>query len=293
MTARQPQILSPLPAHARFLRLNLRAGADPKPVLKQLAAAGPDTTVVTGLGPGLIKALGASIEGMRPFPAISGPAVEVASTQSDLWFWICGTDRGEIAKTGNRITRLVSAAFAPAAMTDAFEHDGGRDLTGYVDGTENPQDEDAVDAAIVQGAGPGLDGASFVAVQRWMHDLAFFASHSETERDDMIGRRIADNEEFDEAPASAHVKRAAQESFDPEAFIVRRSMAFTDQGGDGLMFVAFGKSLDAFETILRRMAGEEDGIIDSLFTFSRPVTGGYYWCPPVANGKLDLSALGL
>ena len=44
---------------------------------------------------------------------------------------------------------------------------------------------------------------------------------------------------------------------------------------------------------MERMAGLEDGIPDALFTFSRPVNGGYYWCPPLKDGRLDLSLLGL
>lgn len=292
MTPSQPAILAPVPAHARYLTFNARAGADPKPVLKNLAAVGLSPDTVLGFGPGLLRGLGASIPGLRPFPSISGSGIEVPSTQSDLWVWNGGDDRGEIAKTGNAITAALSPAFDRADLTDGFMHDGGRDLTGYEDGTENPEGDAAAAAAIVQGSGPGLDGSSFVAVQRWVHDLAHFASHSEAERDDMIGRRIADNEEFEEAPASAHVKRSAQESFEPEAFMLRRSMPFSGVDGDGLMFVAFGKSLDAFEAVLRRMVGEEDGITDALFRFSRPVTGGYYWCPPWVGGRLDLSAIG-
>ena len=34
----------------------------------------------------------------------------------------------------------------------------------------------------------------------------------------------------------------------------------------GLMFVAFGKSLQAFEQQMRRMAGQDDGIVDAMFT---------------------------
>ena len=59
------------------------------------------------------------------------------------------------------------------------------------------------------------------------------------------------------------------------------------------MFVAFGRTLDAFEAQLTRMAGREDGIVDGLFRFSKPVSGGYYWCPGVGNDKLDLRALGV
>ena len=176
---------------------------------------------------------------------------------------------------------------------DGFKFDRGLDLTGYEDGTENPQGDAALEAAIVGRAEPGLDGSSFVATQQWVHDLDHFEVMSQRERDNIIGRRISDNEELDDAPASAHVKRTAQESFDPEAFVVRRSMPWADADGEGLMFVAFGKSLDPFEAQLRRMTGQEDGFIDGLFRFSRPISGGYFWCPPISNGCLDLSAMGI
>src|SRR3546814_12549367 len=53
----------------------------------------------------------------------------------------------------------------------------------------------------------------------------------------------------------------------------------------------FGFSLDAFEAQLRRMSGLEDGITDGLYRMSRPITGGYYWCPPLLDGRLALRAL--
>ena len=104
----------------------------------------------------------------------------------------------------------------------------------------------------------------------------------------MIGRWRSDNEELDDVPPSAHVKRTAQESFDPEAWILRRSLPWTGPHGEGLMFVAFGKTLDAFEVQLRRMAGEEDGVVDACFRFSRPLSGGYYWCPPIDGDRIAL-----
>ncbi|MCF8178401.1 MAG: Dyp-type peroxidase, partial [Sulfuritalea sp.] len=120
-----------------------------------------------------------------------------------------------------------------------------------------------------------------------------FDAMSGEEQDNAIGRRRSDNEELDDAPPSAHVKRTAQESFNPEAFVLRRSMSWTDGNAAGLVFVAFGKSFAAFEAQLKRMVGAEDGVTDALFRFTRPVTGAYFWCPPMKNGRLDLSSLGL
>ena len=178
-------------------------------------------------------------------------------------------------------------------MIDAFQYGPGHDLTGYEDGTENPKGNKAFEAAIVIGQGNGLDGSSFVAVQQWVHDLNRFESMSAEEQDNAIGRRKSDNKELTEAPLSAHVKRTAQESFDPAAYVLRRSMPWADETGEGLVFVAFGESFRRFEALLNRMVGTEDGIPDALFKFTRPISGNYFWCPPIKKGKLDLSALNL
>jgi putative iron-dependent peroxidase len=106
-----------------------------------------------------------------------------------------------------------------------------------------------------------------------------------------MGRSLDTNVELADAPPSAHVKRAAQESFEPTAFMVRRSMPYGTVGEHGLYFVAFGATLDAYERVLTRMTGHVDGIVDGLFQFSRPVSGGYYWCPPISGDRLDLRAL--
>ena len=143
----------------------------------------------------------------------------------------------------------------------------------------------------MHGAGPGLDGSSFVAVQQWAHDLDRFTAFSAIDQDHTFGRRKRDNSEIDDAPRSAHIKRVEQEDFQPAAFILRRSMPWADAHDQGLVFVAFGRSLDAFEVLLRRMLGIDDGICDALFAFTRPLTGAYFWFPPLLDGHFDLGAL--
>jgi putative iron-dependent peroxidase len=69
-------------------------------------------------------------------------------------------------------------------------------------------------------------------------------------------------------------------------------MPWASAEGEGLVFVAFGRSFDAFEAQLTRMVGGEDGVADALFRFTRPISGAYFWCPPMVEGRLNLSALG-
>ncbi len=281
----QPGILAPVPPCGRALTFRLALEADPRPALTQLRAHFDPAWGVVGFGEPLVRALDRTLPGLRGFPALSGAACSVPSTQAALWAQLRGNERGALFDASERVKALLGAAFVLDDAMDTFLYGGGRDLTGYEDGTENPKDEAAVEAALA------ADGSSFCAVQRWVHDLAHFNRHAPEARDAIIGRRRADNEELDEAPASAHVKRSAQESYAPPAFMLRRSMPWATAHAQGLEFVAYGRSLEAFEQVLRRMAGLEDGIVDALFSFSRPLTGGYYWCPPVKAGRLDLSRL--
>jgi putative iron-dependent peroxidase len=70
-------------------------------------------------------------------------------------------------------------------------------------------------------------------------------------------------------------------------------MSFATDKTKGLEFISYVAHLDTFGRQMRRMAGLDDGIADALFTFSRPVTGGYYWCPPVKGHVVDLTLLSL
>ncbi len=290
----QPSILPGAPEVARYLSFDLvpdAAAADVRDVILSLVI---DENLAVGIGEPLIKLWGAKVEGLRSFPALSGPGVYTPSIQHGLWCWLRGDDQGNLVHRANALCEAFSGLLQLRDTVDGFKHGNqplGRDLTGYEDGTENPEGAAAERAAIVGDEQSALAGSSFVAVQRWVHDLPGFAAMPETEQDHIIGRRKSDNEEIGDAPASAHVKRTEQESFSPQAFVLRRSMPFAGPDNAGLQFVAFGNSLDAFEVQLRRMVGLEDGITDALFRFSRPVTGAYYWCPPVRDGHLDLSAV--
>lgn len=291
----QVAILESVPRVGRYVFFSITSAlaSDIRLSLTRLATLADGVQVLVGLGSELVHLLGVQVPGLHAFKALSGAGVEVPSTPVALCCWLRGQDTGDLLQ----LTRQVQAALAPAMqldkVVDAFCYQHGRDLTGYEDGTENPKDDAAQAAALVQGAGVGLDGSSFMAVQQWLHDLDAFEAMSPLAQDHMVGRRRSDNEELEDAPESAHVKRTAQESFIPEAFVLRRSMPWVEGRQCGLMFVAFGCSFDAFEVQMRRMAGLEDGVVDALFGMSRPLTGANFWCPPMDNGRLDLRQLGL
>jgi len=282
----QRGILAPPPNAARHLFLDRRPDQEARALLRALDGLELDGRVV-GLGPTLLEAAGVRVPGARPFPALQGPAGAAPSTPHDLWVRVDGGDPGEVAA---RARGLALAGFDLAEALDTFQYDGGRDLSGYEDGTENPVGEQAEAVAFVTGAGPGLDGGSFLAVQRWVHDFGAWGRLDKPRQDATIGRERVSNEELVGAPDSAHVKRTAQEDFDPPAFLLRRSQPWVEGDRGGLLFLAFAASLDPFERQLRRMMGLEDGVVDALYRFTRPVSGASFWCPPARDGRLDLRA---
>lgn len=293
----QPGILPPIPTAARYVTFRMRAEADPRAALAALARRPLGDHTVIGIGRCVARALGREIEGLDELPALAGPGVTTPSTPRGLWCWLRGEDPGELLHRGRSLAAELAPAFVAEHAMNAFRYERGLDLSGYEDGTENPTGDEALAAAFVSGQGAGLDGGSFVAAQRWEHDLERLASYPPDERDRMIGRRREDNEELADAPASAHVKRTAQEDFGdvgvPDAFVLRRSMPFADDAGQGLVFVSFGRSFEAFSVQLARMVGEHDGVTDALFRFSTPESQAGFFCPPMRDGALDLRALGL
>jgi putative iron-dependent peroxidase len=294
-TSYQPGILEPVPAVARYANFVIPGeGTSAQAIKDALVRVAPlvnGSDVVLGLGPSLVAALDAQVPGLHEFPDFARDGLKVPSTPGTLWCWIRGDDLGDLLHLTRKVQKALAPAFAVRHVVDAFRHawsgTHGRDITGFEDGTENPEGDAATSAAI---AG---DGSSFVAVQQWLHDLDAFEKLTDEIANHHIGRNRVTNEELEDSPQEAHVKRTAQESFEPEAFVLRRSMPWMMNMQAGLMFVAFGRSFYAFEAQMRRMAGHDDGIVDAIFRISKPVNGAYYWCPPVRSGRLDLRLLGL
>lgn len=156
-----------------------------------------------------------------------------------------------------------------------------RDLSGFVDGTENPAGvEKRTDVAVIQ---DGVDaGGSYVFVQRWEHNLRQLNRMSVHDQEMMIGRTKEANEEIDgdDRPATSHLSRVDLKEEGKSLKIVRQSLPYgTASGTHGLYFCAYCARLYNIEQQLLSMFGDTDGKRDAMLRFTRPVTGGYYFAP--------------
>lgn len=286
MTQLQPAILSPVMMNGRFMVMNLKQCVDNKQLKDCLLNMSIDQYVIIGFGAALLKALSVQVDDYREFPDLHAK-VAVPATHGDLFVFVRDNEQGDVALKALSIKTTLCTFFDVQFQVNGFKYHGqpdgyGLDLTGYEDGTENPLDDDAK-AAVLRD-----NGSCFVALQQWQHDLNTFNGFSQELKDHTIGRRLSDNEELDDAPASSHVNRADQGKFDIDADIMRRSMPWANEHGEGLMFMAFCENLDRFEVQMRRMAGLDDGITDALFTFSTILNSGYFYCPAVKGDQLVL-----
>ncbi len=286
----QKAILQPVPLLSMHLSFRLKPKADKKQaadLLAKIFAACDGKRMVLGLGSKLCEQLSLiAPDALKPFSAPANSKVKLPATQHDIWIWLrsqvtdeAHLEQASLIEATRNLKNHLEPCFKLAEVNSCFRHGKGRDLTGYEDGTENPTGPKAQLAAFAH------DGSSFVAVQKWQHRWRKINSMSQHERDQTIGRERETNEELDDAPANAHVKRTAQEQFtlsdNTQGFSLRRSMPWHADGNSGLMFVSFGKNFEAFEAQLKRMSGSYDGITDAVFTMSRPISGAYYWCPPL------------
>ncbi|MEA1065629.1 Dyp-type peroxidase [Erwinia sp. HR93] len=165
--------------------------------------------------------------------------------------------------------------------THGFRWVEERDLSGFVDGTENPKgDEVRREVAIING---GVDdGGSYVFVQRWEHNLQQLNRMPVNEQEKLFGRTKQDNEEMpgDRRPDTSHLGRVDLKEDGKGLKIVRQSLPYgTASGTHGLYFIAYCARLHNIEQQLLSMFGETDGKRDAMLRFTKPVTGGYYFAP--------------
>lgn len=166
-----------------------------------------------------------------------------------------------------------------------FRYFDGRDITGFIDGTENPQfpDDRAEVALLSEDAGIFQDG-SFIFAQRYAHNLDKWKKLKVDAQEQVMGRTKLESIELEDEvkPANAHIARTVVEDEGGEEMeILRHSLPYGDGRGDqGLFFIAYTKDLKIIDAMLVRMFGTSgDGIHDRLLHFVTPMDGAYYFAP--------------
>jgi putative iron-dependent peroxidase len=197
------------------------------------------------------------------------------ATQHDAVLWLSGAAYDVIFD----VARAAIAELAPLASiadeTSSWPYQHDRDLTGFIDGTENPTLMDAPELVLVPEGRPGA-GGTILLLQKWAHDSAEWESLANARQELVIGRTKPDSVELDPKPESSHVTRTDQDTFGK---IFRRNMPYGTVTDHGTMFVGFSAEQLPLSTMLESMAGLAGGVRDELTRYTRALTGAYYFVP--------------
>jgi putative iron-dependent peroxidase len=197
------------------------------------------------------------------------------ATQHDAVLWLSGSSYDVVFDTARAAIKELSGLAVLAEETSSWPYQHDRDLTGFIDGSENPSLIEAPPLVLVPDGSPGA-GGTVLLLQKWVHEAADWEALPVTEQEAVIGRTKADSVELDDRPETSHVARTDQDEF---GHIFRRNMPYGTVSEHGTMFVGFAASRQPLERMLESMAGLVSGERDALTRFTRPLTGAYYFVP--------------
>jgi porphyrinogen peroxidase len=220
---------------------------------------------------------------LHPFREISGKHHAVA-TPGDILFHIRAMRADLCFELATQIMAKLGDAVAVADEVHGFKYFDNRDLLGFVDGTENPVNQEALDATVIGDEDSAFAGGSYVIVQKYLHDLKAWNAVPVEQQEGFVGRTKLSDIELDDAakPSFAHNALTVIEENGEELKIVRANMPFGEvgKGEYGTYFCGYARSPSRIEQMLENMfVGKPPGNYDRLLDFSRPVTGTLFFVP--------------
>lgn len=271
-------------SHA-YLEIDVHPHADARALVRLVASLRePRTTIggvnlVAGFRPELWASVapGAAPVSLTGFneTIVGADGYTMPATQHDIVVWLAGAAYDVVFDVSLGVLSALASHATLAHEMVGWPYHRDLDLTGFIDGTENPTLIDATAAATVEPGAPG-EGGSVLLLQQWEHDAARWVALSVAQQEQVIGRRKLDSEELDPRPDTSHVATTDQDRF---GHIFRRNIGYGTLTQHGTIFVGFSPDRDRLDAMLESMAALAGGQRDQLTDFARPLTGAYYFVP--------------
>jgi porphyrinogen peroxidase len=271
-------------SHA-YLEFDARQGGTARELVVAVASLRePRTTMggvnlVAGFRPELWRALvpdqaPAEVEGFnRDLLGLDG--YTMPATQHDAVLWLSGSAYDVVFDMARAAIAALDAFGSVAEESSSWPYRHDRDLTGFIDGSENPDLIDGPEFAVIPEGSPGA-GGTILLLQKWSHDATAWESLPVARQEHVIGRTKDESVELEDKPLESHVARTDQDRFGK---IFRRNMPYGTVTDHGTMFVGFSAEQQRLTTMLESMAGLTDGVRDALTNYAQALTGAYYFIP--------------
>ena len=201
------------------------------------------------------------------------------AAQHDAVLWLSGSAYDVIFDVARAAMAELAGVASLADETSSWPYRHDLDLTGFIDGTENPTLIEAPEHVLVPEGQPGA-GGTILLLQKWAHDAAAWESLGVAAQEAVIGRMKADSVELEDKPADSHVASTDQDRFGK---IFRRNTPYGTVSDHGTMFVGFSSTQEPLAAMLESMAGLVDGHRDALTRYTEPRSGAYYFVPSIES----------
>jgi putative iron-dependent peroxidase len=221
--------------------------------------------------PADVEGFNKDIEGVEGFV--------MPTTQHDALVWMSGSAYDVVFDMARTVIQDLSGKAVLKEETSSWAYKHDRDLTGFVDGSENPTLLDAPADALLPEGVPGA-GGSVLLLQKWKHRTAEWEALPVAKQEQVMGRTKAGSIELEDKPEDSHVARTDQDKF---GNIFRRNMPYGNVDDHGTVFVGFSAEQQRLAKMLESMAGLVNGSRDALTRYTQPLTGAYYFVPSVED----------
>jgi porphyrinogen peroxidase len=221
--------------------------------------------------PAGVKGFNKEIQGIEGFV--------MPDTQHDALVWLSGSAYDVVFDMARTVIRDLAGQASLAEETSSWSYRHDRDLTGFIDGSENPTLLDAPSEALLPEGVPGAAG-SVLLLQKWKHKVAEWEALPIDQQERIMGRTKLGSIELENKPSDSHVARTDQDEFGK---IFRRNMPYGKIDDHGTVFVGFSADQKRLSRMLDSMAGLITGTRDGLTRFTQPLTGSYYFVPSVES----------
>jgi putative iron-dependent peroxidase len=198
------------------------------------------------------------------------------STQHDALVWLSSSAYDVIFDMARAVVHDLAGQASLVEETSSWPYRHDRDLTGFIDGSENPTLLDAPVAALLPEGVPGAAG-TVLLLQKWKHKVAEWEALPIEQQERIMGRTKLDSIELQNKRSDSHVARTDQDEFGK---IFRRNMPYGCVDDHGTMFVGFSADQKRLSKMLDSMAGLITGTRDALTRFTQPLTGPTISCLP-------------
>lgn len=291
-------VLGPPAPSAIFLTVTVRPGAEAavKDFLTGISgvvrsvgfrAREDHLSCVTGIGADLWDRMftAARPAQLHPFIEKRGDVHTAPSTPGDLLFHIRARRIDLCFELARQLMGQLSEDVDVVDEVHGFRYFDERDIMGFVDGTENPEDQEAIDSVFVGPGESGPEGSTYVIVQKYTHDMAAWEGLSVEEQEAAFGRTKLSDMEFDDgdkAPNSHLILNTIEDETGTEHKIVRDNMVFgsVESGEFGTYFIGYAADASVTEQMLENMfIGDPPGTYDRILDFSTAETGNLFFVP--------------